>query len=225
MKDQQLSCWKRKSAHKNIEVIYIALKMISNYLELPGVSWYLFSQEAVVEVWQGLNTLGDNPTEWSNTLKEFVGCCRRIVWLCLTTNKYTFLRHKYELPTRCICEAKPRTSSLTLRRLSKIHLGAFERSFNNASINPPISKSKDAVTCAISLWKPTVVIAYFDGITTKSVYIWPYLDSSQIFMQERKNTYAVVIGFVKLCFFFFENWGILVFFFYSWETLNWIVRY
>ena len=29
----------------------------------------------------GLNT---NPTNWSNTLKQFVGCCQRIVCVCLT---------------------------------------------------------------------------------------------------------------------------------------------
>ena len=25
-----------------------------------------------------------NPWKWPNTLKQFVGCCRRIVWVCLT---------------------------------------------------------------------------------------------------------------------------------------------
>ena len=25
-----------------------------------------------------------SPTKWSDTLKQFVGCCRRIVWVCLT---------------------------------------------------------------------------------------------------------------------------------------------
>ena len=30
-----------------------------------------------------LNPLSPNPTKWSNTLKQFVGCCRRIVWVCL----------------------------------------------------------------------------------------------------------------------------------------------
>ena len=28
--------------------------------------------------------LSANLTEWSNTLKQFVGCCRGIVWVCLT---------------------------------------------------------------------------------------------------------------------------------------------
>ena len=31
-----------------------------------------------------LNLLKANPTKWSNTLKQFVGCCRRIVWVCLS---------------------------------------------------------------------------------------------------------------------------------------------
>ena len=31
------------------------------------------------------NPLSTNFTKWSNTLKQFVGCCRRIVWVCLTT--------------------------------------------------------------------------------------------------------------------------------------------
>ena len=31
-----------------------------------------------------INPLSANPTKWSNTLKQFVGFCRRIVWVCLT---------------------------------------------------------------------------------------------------------------------------------------------
>ena len=31
-----------------------------------------------------INSLSANPTKWSNTLKQFVGFCRRIVWVCLT---------------------------------------------------------------------------------------------------------------------------------------------
>ena len=31
-----------------------------------------------------LNPLSANPTIWSNTFKEFVGCCRGTVWVCLT---------------------------------------------------------------------------------------------------------------------------------------------
>ena len=25
-----------------------------------------------------------DPTKWSNTLKQFAGCCRQVVWVCLT---------------------------------------------------------------------------------------------------------------------------------------------
>ena len=31
-----------------------------------------------------INPLSANPTKWTNTLKQFVGCCPRIVWVCLT---------------------------------------------------------------------------------------------------------------------------------------------
>ena len=31
-----------------------------------------------------INPFRANRTNWSNILKQFVGCCRRIVWLCLT---------------------------------------------------------------------------------------------------------------------------------------------
>ena len=30
------------------------------------------------------NPLTAHPRKWSNTLKQFVGCCRRVVWVCLT---------------------------------------------------------------------------------------------------------------------------------------------
>ena len=32
----------------------------------------------------GNNPLSASPTKWSNTLKQFVGCCRRIACVCLT---------------------------------------------------------------------------------------------------------------------------------------------
>ena len=31
-----------------------------------------------------IKPLSANPTKWSNTLKQFFGYCRRIIWLCLT---------------------------------------------------------------------------------------------------------------------------------------------
>ena len=33
---------------------------------------------------QKFNHLTANSTKWSNTLRQFVGCCRWIVWVCLT---------------------------------------------------------------------------------------------------------------------------------------------
>ena len=33
--------------------------------------------------WLHLNPLTTKPTKWSNTLKQFVDCCRQIVWVCL----------------------------------------------------------------------------------------------------------------------------------------------
>ena len=33
---------------------------------------------------QIINSLSANPTKWSNTLKQLVGFCRRIVWVYLT---------------------------------------------------------------------------------------------------------------------------------------------
>ena len=32
----------------------------------------------------GLTPLNANPTKWSNTLKQFIGNSRRIIWVCLT---------------------------------------------------------------------------------------------------------------------------------------------
>ena len=34
--------------------------------------------------WVNTNPLSANPTKWSTTLKQFGGCCRQIVWICLT---------------------------------------------------------------------------------------------------------------------------------------------
>ena len=42
-----------------------------------------------------LYPLNANPTKWSNTLKQFVGCCGRIVWVCLTILRGWRLKGKY----------------------------------------------------------------------------------------------------------------------------------
>ena len=33
---------------------------------------------------ESFDSLSANPTKWSNTRKQFVDCCRQIVWVCLT---------------------------------------------------------------------------------------------------------------------------------------------
>ena len=35
-------------------------------------------------IYTWLNPLSANPANWSNTLKQFVGRCQRIIWVCLT---------------------------------------------------------------------------------------------------------------------------------------------
>ena len=42
------------------------------FLSFHGFPWYF-------------NPLSAKPTKWSNTLKQFSGSSRRIVWVCLTT--------------------------------------------------------------------------------------------------------------------------------------------
>ena len=41
------------------------------------LKWLLF-----LSIWP-LNPLSANPSKWSNTLKQFVGCCQRIIWVSL----------------------------------------------------------------------------------------------------------------------------------------------
>ena len=36
------------------------------------------------EIQKNVNPLSANPTKLSNTIKQFVGCCRQIVWVCLS---------------------------------------------------------------------------------------------------------------------------------------------
>ena len=39
-------------------------------------------------------------TKWSSTLKQFIGCCRRIVWVCLTILwDWSFKGYTYEMIT------------------------------------------------------------------------------------------------------------------------------
>ena len=49
--------------------------------QLYSPSWGLNGKNIFISFF---NTLSANPTKWSNTLKQFVSFCRRIVWMCLT---------------------------------------------------------------------------------------------------------------------------------------------
>ena len=43
-----------------------------------------FFKTIVTVISKNLNPSSANRTKWSNTLKQFVGGCRQIVWMCLT---------------------------------------------------------------------------------------------------------------------------------------------
>ena len=34
------------------------------------------------------------PSKWSNTLKQFVGCCHQVIWVCMTIFDYFFVLNK-----------------------------------------------------------------------------------------------------------------------------------
>ena len=51
----------------------LVLQQMNNHIFLQNNSNYIVS----------FNPLNANPTKWSNTLKQFIGCCRRIFWVCL----------------------------------------------------------------------------------------------------------------------------------------------
>ena len=49
------------------------------------VAFLLFDPFWKIYAWSTtLNPLSANSTKWSNTLKQFAGFCRQIVWVCLT---------------------------------------------------------------------------------------------------------------------------------------------
>ena len=39
---------------------------------------FMQSKITLIKIGECLNHLSANPTKWSNTLKQFVGCCRQI---------------------------------------------------------------------------------------------------------------------------------------------------
>ena len=50
------------------------------------------------------NPLSANPTKWSNTLKQFVGFYRQIVWVCLAILRDWRLKGSIvNLPNRVLC--------------------------------------------------------------------------------------------------------------------------
>ena len=57
---------------------FLLIFWISWSLLIDLLKWLLF-----LSMWP-LNPLSANPSKWSNTLKQFVGCCQRIVWISLT---------------------------------------------------------------------------------------------------------------------------------------------
>ena len=59
--------------------------------ELPGIcdlTFSVFNQRSFpnLTVWllPSVNLLSANPIKWSIIFKQFVGCCRQIVWVCFT---------------------------------------------------------------------------------------------------------------------------------------------
>ena len=93
-----------------------------------------------------VNPLSANPTKWSNTLKQFVGFCRRIVWVYLTFfggwhskeqskvfPKWTHLRSFFYLieTSRLICTANELIGfylmeTLTLKGLALLILASYQ---------------------------------------------------------------------------------------------------
>ena len=68
---------------------FSATLLINNYLSLLNACVQFYSifdvmmEEILFSRWW-TNPLSANPTKWLNILKQFVGCCRRIVWVSLT---------------------------------------------------------------------------------------------------------------------------------------------
>ena len=49
------------------------------FIEKQSHFWHTFWKNHIL-----FNPFSANPTKWSNTLTQFIGCCWRIVWVCLT---------------------------------------------------------------------------------------------------------------------------------------------
>ena len=61
-----------------IRLTFLSSRNKLENLQCKSFDWSLYDCNI------GLNPLSANPTKRSNTLKQFVDCCRRIVWVCLT---------------------------------------------------------------------------------------------------------------------------------------------
>ena len=75
-----------------------------------------------------VNLLSASPTKWSNTLKQFVGFCRRIVWMCFTMlsglalkglTSFMFLKYSWALSS--ISSRQPLKLSQTGLRVDSFH--------------------------------------------------------------------------------------------------------
>ena len=51
---------------------------MSSFYVFENVHESLLKESIVLKC---LNPLSANPTKWLNTLKQFAGCCQRIVWM------------------------------------------------------------------------------------------------------------------------------------------------
>ena len=57
----------------------LVLRHVQKLVETKGKDFYIIFKESLA-----VNPLSTNPTEWSNTFKQFIGNCRPIIWVCLT---------------------------------------------------------------------------------------------------------------------------------------------
>ena len=126
--------------------------MVSNYLELPEASCYIFSQEVLfINVWQGPKCpLTDlfpthpfsTPRKNQKTFTVF-WCFQGVDKGCIENKLVN--SPKYALSIRCICQSKLCLCSLALKRSSKIKSRGFERSLNNATQTAPLSSFAPAL--------------------------------------------------------------------------------
>ena len=58
---------------------YLRLEKRYGYCESLEISYKRASYKSQFFV----NPLSANPTKWSNRLKQFLGFCRQIIWVCL----------------------------------------------------------------------------------------------------------------------------------------------